>query len=87
LTFILLLNRFTINSINHNHDNAGRRALRDDTNNNAPYWLRSAGVGLEWDHHFRTVALVWTDGDRGAGTANVTSFGFRPYIINFIKIK
>ena len=77
-----ILNRFTINSINHNHyiDADSRLALRDDTNNPIHYWLRSAGLGYEVDHHFRTVAGVWTGGNRSAAHANNTAFGFRPIL-------
>ena len=35
------LNRFTINSVNHPHNNFGRQARRDDNHNiTGNYWLR-----------------------------------------------
>jgi len=83
--FGLELNRFTINSINHNHyDNTSRIALDDETNEPWPYWLRSAGVGFEWDADFRPVAIVWTNGYRSVIAANNTVFGFRPSFIVYV---
>jgi len=69
------LNRFTINSVNHNHNNAGRQARRDDINEPWNYWLRSAGASTG-----SPVAAVWTFGTRGADYANITTFGFRPIL-------
>jgi len=77
------LNRFTINSINHNHyDDNDRQAFRDDTNVIASYWLRSAASGHDHtiDALLRPVAFVWTAGYRSAGNANSTFFGFRPIL-------
>jgi len=80
LTFILLLNRFTINSDYHNHDNTGRQAPRDDNNAIGNYWLRSAGFGYYHtiDTHFRTVALIWTPGTLLASGTHAANVGFRP---------
>jgi len=81
LTFILLLNRFTINSDYHNHDNTGRQAPRDDNNAIGNYWLRSAGVPAgHFDALFRPVAFVHTGGVRSATIADATAFGFRPSV-------
>ena len=83
LCFILSLselNRFTINSINRNHNNASRIALRDDTNDPWIYWLRSAGPGFDHDFAagFRPVTDIWADGDRASGGATAPNRGFRP---------
>jgi len=76
------LNRFTINSDYHNHyDDTSRQAQRDDgVTSPRIYWLRSAGLGYEVDHHLRTVAVVGTFGLRSATTAFHTLFGFRPIL-------
>jgi len=90
---LLELNRFTINSINHNA--ASRQAYRDDgggtPTSGRNYWLRSAGLGYEQDATFRTVATVNTAGIRNAGNAHHTLIGFRPplplnHLINFFLI-
>jgi len=79
--YYLKLNRFTINSINHNHYNDNdRQALSDDTNAVGNFWLRTAGMGYGLDHHFRTVAGVWRYGGRNAGNATYTGVGFRPLL-------
>ena len=80
MLYYFRINRFTINSFNHDHYNDNDRvAHRDDgvtANNNS--WLRSAGRGYEQDALFRPVASVWHTGLRPAGIANSTFFGFRP---------
>ena len=70
------LNRFTINSINHNHySDAGRIALSDDTNSLGGYWLRTAGMGGT------PVASVSTAGLRSAHVAATSPFrGIRPIL-------
>jgi|GEM_PF-2502546 len=77
----LELNRFTINSINHNHTNASRVALRDDNNNPIHYWLRSAGLSTG-----APVAAVWPHGSRGATIADNAHLGFRPSSNNSLAI-
>jgi len=68
------LNRFTINSDYHNHNDTGRQALRDDgiTMNNH-YRLRSAGGSTA-----TPVADVRTDGLRASNAAYHVVFGIRP---------
>jgi len=72
----LELNRFTINSINHNHyDNTSRRALTDENNTAWHYWTRSAGLGSTWP-----VTVISTAGVRTATAADGTNFGIRPIL-------
>jgi len=72
---LLELNRFTINSINHNHyDDNDRRALRDDgITANSNYWLRSTGT-----HTGHPIAYIWLDGYRVASFTNNNTIGIRP---------
>jgi len=76
LSFLLSeLNRFTINSINHNHhDDASRAASRDDgVISNRNYWLRSAG-----SYTGAPVTIVGTLGPRTAAGAGNPNIGIRP---------
>ena len=82
ISFILLseLNRFTINSINHNHTNASRLALRDDGGGTPTagraYWLRSAG-----SHTINSAVSVDTTGGRfGFNASGGTTIGIRPIL-------
>ena len=77
----IILNRFTINSVNHLHSNECRQALGDETGILDHYWLRSPGPGLGLDAHFRTVTRVWPSGIRHALSADAITVGIRPYII------
>jgi len=76
--YYLKLNRFTINSINHNHDGTGRIALDDETNEPATYWLRSAGTSAG-----TRVAGVQHNGPRSALNTDNPNIGFRPLLSCF----
>jgi len=70
------LNRFTINSDYHNHNDTGRQALRDDGGGTPiagrAYWLRSVGATGN------PIAFVNNAGARTAAGAISATVGIRP---------